>query len=248
MVIQIACDCGETYHADESFVGRAIRCRRCGRLLVIVQQRTREPPIAPVASTPQHHRRSASRANRGTGLGWIITSLVATAIMAWGLSVTRSVLPQSTVAPTRAATPQMGRLPSDLALPTGTKLHSASRNGHGELFVENGTQFDGVVKLVDDASMGTAHLVFVRSGDTCHVDSIAPGRYILRYALGWDVIRSTGTFGRYPHYGEFEKTLDYVTTVRSNELYNSVYEATLHEVSGGNARTEEITEEAFIGH
>src|SRR4030095_16070802 len=34
-MLTIQCQCGEIFHADESQVGRAIRCRKCGQILGI---------------------------------------------------------------------------------------------------------------------------------------------------------------------------------------------------------------------
>lgn len=34
-MLTVRCRCGETYHAEESHVGRKLRCRRCGRTLVV---------------------------------------------------------------------------------------------------------------------------------------------------------------------------------------------------------------------
>ncbi|MBX6364370.1 MAG: endonuclease/exonuclease/phosphatase family protein [Gemmatimonadetes bacterium] len=34
-MLTVRCRCGETYHAEEAHVGRKLRCRRCGRTLVV---------------------------------------------------------------------------------------------------------------------------------------------------------------------------------------------------------------------
>lgn len=134
-----------------------------------------------------------------------------------------------------------GRLPSDAALATGHEMWPPRVYGTGELVVENGTGFDAVAKLVNEETARTERMVFIRAGDTARIYRIPTGRFALRYALGWDVTIA-GTFMRQAHYGEFEPRLFFSETAGQS----TVYEATLHAVVGGDARTSEISEAAFM--
>lgn len=251
IMIHITCACGETYHADETHIGRAIECSRCGRILAIQAPTASasgarlapEPPRTP--RQPAHSARHAQRYPRTTSARMAVPSFASIAIVL-GLVVVATLafalgMGSTDRKPLSAATQAVGRLPSDVVLSTGEELWPVQRVGHGMLVVENGTEFDAVVKLVNERTMETERVVFVRAGATATVRRIATGRYILRYGLGWDVL-SSGTFSRHAHYGEFERRPFFTET--SQQM--TTYEVTLHKVAGGDATALDISEADFL--
>jgi endonuclease/exonuclease/phosphatase (EEP) superfamily protein YafD len=57
--LTIRCKCGEQFHADESTVGRRIRCRRCGRQVEVAQpKRSSETPRKSAEAEPSRPRKT----------------------------------------------------------------------------------------------------------------------------------------------------------------------------------------------
>lgn len=50
-MIRVECTCGEVFTADEAHVGKHLRCRRCGRTVMIA--RTEPGPVPAVGATPR---------------------------------------------------------------------------------------------------------------------------------------------------------------------------------------------------
>ena len=178
-MIHLTCECGEVYHADESQVGRAIRCPRCGRVLRIEAPAPLRPSSRPTTHAKPRYN-SPAPVKRASGTKWGVVALGAV-VLVIALLATRT----ASKPPATSTRQPGGPLPSDGARPTGTELWPVERSGLGELVVENGTEFDALVKLVNPQSMRTERLVFVRKGETAQIKGIAPATYILRYALGF---------------------------------------------------------------
>ena len=275
-MIHVKCACGETYHADDSQLGRALKCRRCGNILTIEAQAptgsedlphpgstraTYRPPGVVVDVPPRRPTVSPRKEAAFRKAAAVVLGLVCIVFLVYAISVqnARSKQPPSTRAtavrpassylsqyveptkPSPTATSPWGRLASDVVPLTGHELWTPTRQGAGELVVENGTESDAVVKLVNDETGRTERIVFVRAGDTARVYNIAIGRYTLLYGLGWDLTAATRTFSRHARYGEFERPFLFEETSQ----HYTIWETTLHTVAGGNARTSDIGEAAF---
>lgn len=251
-MIDVECACGETYHADASHVGKAIRCHRCGRILTI---HGRVPEAAHVASPIPQASHGTDRPGPSARHGQRYTpaaparrtvSPVRSATVLIGLVLVFAIWVASIIGPgpgrpAATDTEAWGRLPSDLVLPTGQDLWPAEWRGFGVLIVENGTEFDGVIRLVNRQTMLTERAVFIQAGDKATVTGIGRGTFILKYGLGWGLTEQ-GTFDRYGHYGQFERELVFSETRQQA----TVYEVTLHKVASGDARTRDISEEDFV--
>lgn len=164
-------------------------------------------------------------------LGWEARSLrTGTYLYAWGKEV-------------ELPTPTPG-LPSPLPYPMPTPPYGG---GEGELTIENGLVWDAIAILSrhDDPNTPLTS-VYIKSGGSFTITGIPYGTYELYYKIGkgWDdEIKSFSIIAernRFEESFEFERTKDFW----GNE-YEPGWEVTLYEVSGGTARTEEVSEDDF---
>ncbi len=126
-----------------------------------------------------------------------------------------------------------------MSLTTGTELkHFGTRKGLGALTVDNGTDRDAVVKLVEDrVPPRTRRAVFIRAQESWTIEGVPRGRYVLRFALGGDWDEGANRFLVKPVYFEFVDHIDF-------NRYGT-FTVTLHRVSGGNAPASPIAPDLF---
>ena len=265
-MIDIRCECGEVYHTDESQIGKAIRCRRCGVVLRIQistphshayrRQGTQDSYQQPGKTTRRNRpasedvgwdwpsdaqpaRPSVPRTRVRTR-NWILVIL---AIVALASALTLSS-PETDGRPVMRDTD--GRFPSDMIPGNGVELHQVTRYGIGELSVDNGTEFDAVVKLVDARTMRTERMMFVRSGSRASLGRIYAGTYLVRFTTGYNWQATSQTFERHARYLQFGETFDFEEIPQTDRVLYSSYEVTLHPLRGGNIETTPLTEEEFL--
>ena len=140
-------------------------------------------------------------------------------------------------------------------MPTGTDLLTVDGNtGLSDLTVNNGTSQDAVVKLVSSADNRAYRVVYVRANDVWTIEKVAQGTYwlLVLQGSGWRFDQERFQDG--VSYREFEKPLTFIETRTSSPTSNgdtqiethwSKETITLHKVTGGNARTHPIAQEAF---
>jgi hypothetical protein len=128
--------------------------------------------------------------------------------------------------------------------PNGTIFLQTSTQGRGELTIDNGSNFDALVKLVSPQRKYTFISVYIHAGRSATVTNIRPNSYKLIFALGegWD--ESRNAMVRIASTAAFEKLL---TFVRSQDHYTS-FKVTLHPVVGGNTQTAAISKEDFLAY
>lgn len=108
--------------------------------------------------------------------------------------------------------PQALKPPQSLA--SGTLVSEPADIGHGTLTVDNGTERDAVIKVLDEQNTRIVVAFYVRGGTKASIHKLPDGNFRVFYALGkdWD---STGkTFTRDKAFGRFENELNFVTTER----------------------------------
>lgn len=164
--------------------------------------------------------------------------------------------PASTLAPSPTATPNPPTatatgtaLPTPSSTPTavpvqlsnGQELLRLGTAGQSTLTVKNGTAQDALVKLTRSDTDATIRTVYVVRQSDWTITGIAPGRYLLRFALGndWDPVLLR--FQRNVSFSEFEDSFDF----EDDGLTYTIWEVTLHAVPGGSAETESINAEDF---
>jgi hypothetical protein len=135
-----------------------------------------------------------------------------------------------------------------LSLPNGTELRKRRHlNGHGELTVENGTQYDAVVHLVDLNSEKTIRTFYVKTGDAFVERQISPGLYGVYFTTGLDWNKDLRTFNSSASYSQFGKNMEFSekSDPDSGKIEYSTYQITLHQVLGGNTPTYPSDKNAF---
>jgi len=240
-MIEIRCNCGETYHSDEAHIGRRIQCL-CGQYLEVKQPSvehdkyrgesasTDEPSWY---STTSESPRSNVLTRRQKFLA--IASLIGVLVVCFGAYKLGFLTKPVFVSP-----------PSNVLYrpQTGTEVGGGKGIGPGVLKVINGTSYDAVVLLVAPPTDTPRRALFVRKGETGTLKSINDGVYLLRYQLGSEWLVD-GRFNRPHKTTEFESTLDFFSHESvSGTTYNS-YEITLHEVPYGNERSRQIPNSRF---
>jgi hypothetical protein len=124
--------------------------------------------------------------------------------------------------------------------PTGAEILLDFEEGDaGDLSVVNHTPEDAAVKLVDRTTDRAARFFYVRSGTTGSAGNIPAGQYRLMYCSGSDWDLDGDIFRELRSCAEFDRLLVFEAAGRA------VYTVTLHTVVGGNARTTQLSKEAF---
>ncbi len=143
------------------------------------------------------------------------------------------------------ATYQWGAfLPENTALPErrladGHLVDSVRRTGTGELKVENDSESDGVLKLVQDGKPIVS--VYVGTGSNATVTNIDDGTYDVFYTSGIDWDDQLETFTRSCRFQRFEITAEFTTT----STQYTIWTIDIQPKDGGNIRTAEVPAESF---
>jgi hypothetical protein len=160
-VITLEC-CGEKHHADEQYIGRRIKCRKCGRVLIIqgIEPVRSATSAKPVASTPwpvvaPNKTRPMPMIRVAVG-GGVLTSLIAWLVVS-GLTDRKAKSDANNSGPpaveplptTSKSERQVSPKRPAAFLPTGTwVLQPRGTRGHGILRIQNGSDLDSALKLV----------------------------------------------------------------------------------------------------
>lgn len=114
--------------------------------------------------------------------------------------------------------------------------------GKGELTIENRLDLDAVAVLSgSDKPKEALVVVYIRSNDVYTIRDIPDGVYILYYTLGKDWDDESRKFTLEQAKRRFEEKLEFETAGRMYTTYTAI----LHQVPGGTARTEEVSEGEF---
>jgi len=137
------------------------------------------------------------------------------------------------------------------SLPNGTLLNSVPLylKGLGQLKIENGINFDAVVKLVRSYPRKSIYTVYIKAKSTYKIIGISNGIYNLYFTHGKDWDKENQKFLISRSYSKFEDDFNFTTrdVTKYNGVYEkySIYEITLHPVLGGSAKTDTISENEF---
>lgn len=249
-MITMTCRCGEIYHADEHYVGRAILCKNCERALLIRLQETvpsspPEPQVQKVGPESvrgfeaKPFRRYASRVKPAIvcALFFCVTLIV------WWKPEPQNP-PFSHENGTDGGSPVPSKPP--VSLENGTELTGFLGTGLGSLRISNGTSTDAVTKLRTPADIDVCE-VYIKAGHEWRIKRIPPGSYALLFGLGIDWDLANGRFIRDRRYSTFAETFVFTETPKANAISYRLYEVTLNPVPGGRARTLSIDEKEFEG-
>jgi len=219
------------------------KCPECGRLLVEhlnLNQNDFYNPHQPTHIIKKFH--FINKMNLSKFVGYSLTALVAFFIILISLGneslpVTQNQTPKNTI-----------NSSTDIAisynsLPNGTVIYSSSNylTGEGELNIDNGTDYDTVVKLIRISTNTSIDTVYIKAKNSYKIEKILDGNYTLLFMHGKDWDDSTKTFLAEKSYSKFVDNFNFITTERTRRIF----EVTLQPVYGGTARTDGISEEEF---
>lgn len=125
----------------------------------------------------------------------------------------------------------------------GKFVRSGTRNGNGELTIDNGGSADAVLTLVKGGDK--AFSVFVRKGKKTTVKGVPNGNYVVYFAGGKEWDTDTRSFGGNCSFAKFEDKLKFTTKRMSGGISYSRWQLTLQPVIGGNARTSDVDPDDF---
>jgi hypothetical protein len=132
---------------------------------------------------------------------------------------------------------------------TGTRIEpDQGTSGSSKLAINNGTQKEAVIRLVEKATGRTVRFVYIETGKKYTFGNIESGTYLLRFASGYDWVPACRDFLREPDYSEFENSLSFQAVMPSDgqDGYTTKYEVSLNEVPLGNARKRNIDRKRFF--
>jgi hypothetical protein len=135
---------------------------------------------------------------------------------------------------TTAATESAAARPAN-----GRILYRGISGGLGRLTIKNGLKRDGVVTLVRGGKKAIS--VYVRAGRTATVRNIKDGTYRIFFTTGYRYSVSKKRFTRSATYQRFRNILRFRTY--GNQY--TIYQLTLHQIVGGNARTDHVNPRNF---
>jgi hypothetical protein len=135
------------------------------------------------------------------------------------------------------------------SLPTGTMFTTPRLTGKGELTLENGTDLDAVVTVVDTSIDLAIASFYIRTGQNNTLTGVPNGSFAVLYELGRDWDSASQAFTRRRSCGRYDKLMRFSTETRvEGDWINRYYDThtlTLHKVPGGNVTTSQISEAEF---
>lgn len=128
-------------------------------------------------------------------------------------------------------------------LANGRLVDSQRRTGNGQLKVDNGTEHDAVVKLVQGGR--TIVSVYVGTGSEATVGKINDGNYEVFYTSGIDWDGQLRTFTRSCLFERFDGPFKFTTVPVEGGIEYTIQSIGLQPRIGGNARTATVPAQSF---
>jgi hypothetical protein len=242
--------CGEKYFADDTHIGRQIKCKICGQVLTVAR-------VVPTPTVPgiENVRADEGLIKRMQSRRYILLGLFVAIVAAVG--ITLAVLHRSSSLPgTPALSPSlaMGTSPTasvlpkrtPFSLPNGTSLHNARcPRGVAHVRISNGTDSDARVQLYSANSGTVCWDYYIRGGDQWTLSRVGMGTYRLRFLLGTDWDTRQKRFVSTSSASEFDAPLDFKEPQRGAKTSYNCFEATLHTIPLHNAPTHSVNESVF---
>jgi hypothetical protein len=185
-MITVRCTCGETYHADEHYGGRRIRCK-CGKFLEIVavpnprdlvgsQERSGSSSIEPSDRPAEAYWRRTRKAL--PRLWAVAVSVSGILLLSWGVyrianppqeknsSASLRSTPLAVPAPVATVQPMplMCAPEAQVRPRSGAELGGRHRGGFGRLQVANGTEYDAVAGSTTTRQSPTSGNLYPKQG------------------------------------------------------------------------------------
>jgi DNA-directed RNA polymerase subunit RPC12/RpoP len=270
-VIEVHCPCGQTFHADESQVGKKIRCPYSGHVLMIERSRpiSKREQIEVESVTPSDieppnpvlvrlKRRLRWRYRLIVGLGAVV--VVGLAVWLGGGKhqppneephtskyAPAPVQPLSEPAPALIPPCAAGQQPR--RLDSGQRVEpDTGQRGGCPLEVGNGTDGDAVVRVVWEGTDRTARFFYVRAGEKYKLGNLQPGKYEVMWETGQEWVQSCMDFLQGGAYSRFEGSLSFTMgwSKQRQQPYCEGVGVTLYAVANGNIAKAQIDRAEFL--
>jgi len=232
------------------------KCPYCGHLLTedISLNQAFNRPIEQVTATPVEQvtniRAKNKRAEHPKFINYFIVLLIVFFVL-FALSRNKQLYNEDNSAKTTGVNNSVENAKYYNSLPNGTIIYSLPYYlaGKGRLKIDNGTNYDAVVKLVINNNNKAIIEVYVEAGDSYTIDNILDGKYMLLFMQGKNWSDEQQRFVLDRNCSKFVDVFDFVTKWTEQDdgiLYEYPgYRVTLNPVYGGNAQTDNISEEEF---
>ena len=270
-MIDVYCTCGRLYHADESHVGKSIRCTnpKCQALVPILKgeplAKTEDngtQGITPPQAEKSPTVRVAEPPTVGVKPRSSLVTLIGVATLLLAVIVIAALIEDFSHKPATPPTPPPQAANPNAPLETPTCAEEAverpttgqriepdeGTSGRGRLTITNGTNYDAAVELLDSSDT-LARFVYIRAKDVYTIKRIDPGSYSLCFMTGTGWLQTCEWFQSDMDITEFEEPFAFTARLTEEQdgrtLWSTHWEATLHEVQGGTAKTRRIDLKRF---
>ncbi|MBW4650688.1 MAG: hypothetical protein KME06_18660 [Kastovskya adunca ATA6-11-RM4] len=234
------------YLAKASSLGNKIICKECGRTPQIEELESK-PFSSKTVFNKSHHLSNFQQSLTFSNRHIVLAAVTLASLL--GIVVYRpTILPQQAQLPTLPVSLQSALKPSrsPVSLPNGTDIiPPQDSEGLGALKIVNGMTDDAAIKLVDSVSGKTRRFVYVQANQKVTIEGISPCNCILKFTLGKDWEQTKQSFLQNPSFSQFSKPLDFREIEKESGVEWMKYEATLHPVPHGSARTKPIKARDF---
>jgi hypothetical protein len=181
------------------------------------------------------------------GVVWLVRNAGSFGLLEDATPTPRPAPVAATLPPTStpAASPTPPRVPVSLA--NGTNVTPpVGPDGLGKLTIKNGTNRDGVAKLVEDTpDKKTRRFVYVQANHDVTIDDVGEGTYRLLFMTGIDWDAGGRKFLREVQISQFDEPFAFKEEQTPEGTRYSTWEVSLNPVAGGTGHTSPVPEGAF---
>ncbi|MFI6598386.1 hypothetical protein ACIBHX_19180 [Nonomuraea sp. NPDC050536] len=128
-------------------------------------------------------------------------------------------------------------------LGNGAFIKSGSLTGRSYLEIDNGASRDSVVTLMRGGSK--VFTVYVRRKSKFKVRGVRDGSYKIFFTHGVDWDGKTRSFTRQCSFERFQESVKFKTTYTATQIRWHDWTVTLHAITGGNAKTDDVDPDSF---
>ena len=126
-----------------------------------------------------------------------------------------------------------------------TFISHITRDGHGELTIENGTDLNAIAILIACGTNEILQAVYIQYHSSYTIRRINDGEYMLYFALGRNWDEDLKKFLKNRTYQCFEDPIKFYSSRHEESIQYSIISVSLHGVAEGRARTEFLSEDEF---
>ncbi|MFA6412063.1 MAG: hypothetical protein WCW53_05145 [Syntrophales bacterium] len=254
-MLTIPCQCGEIFHAEEHHVGRLIKCQSCGQILSIgIQPQAAQRygfVEAPTRTWRMVFREKFVKLWETAALTllFVVSVLFLSLILFFYVDKKLSPVtyvpvqqPQAEVASKPIAKPKapVKRLSNGFNI-----WMPQEASGRGTLRVNNGTNYDATISLINTETNTTCRFIYIRAHEVATLSKIAPCQARLLFALGTNWDSKAEEFLEDISFSMFENLFEFTEAKTENGVRWATFSVTLHPVPEGKAKTRKLSKEEF---